>query len=136
MRRVAHPSLQEPPWVAYLLRFSKGGPPFALSCPTGAAKSYGYRIRDERRLKTIFWEKLVRPERFELPTFWFVARRSDPAELRAHSFKILPQRRATTHRTARQSRHHRHTIISTADSNAAPLLGTAVLHSSCYIGIK
>jgi hypothetical protein len=30
-------------------------------------------------------EKVVRPERFELPTFWFVARRSDPAELRAHS---------------------------------------------------
>jgi hypothetical protein len=29
---------------------------------------------------------MVRPERFELPTFWFVARRSDPAELRAHSF--------------------------------------------------
>ena len=28
-------------------------------------------------------EKVVRPERFELPTFWFVARRSDPAELRA-----------------------------------------------------
>jgi hypothetical protein len=26
--------------------------------------------------RRVFVEKMVRPERFELPTFWFVARRS------------------------------------------------------------
>jgi hypothetical protein len=33
--------------------------------------------------------KMVRPERLELPTFWFVARRSDPTELRARRSEIL-----------------------------------------------
>ena len=34
-------------------------------------------FRDARRSKNaILLRKMVRPERFELPTFWFVARRS------------------------------------------------------------
>ena len=40
---------------------SSGAPSFALSAKGG---------RKER------WDEMVRPERFELPTFWFVARRS------------------------------------------------------------
>ena len=40
---------------------------------------------------------MVRPERFELPTFWFVARRSDPAELRAQFLNITTALQHGTH---------------------------------------
>jgi hypothetical protein len=34
---------------------------------------------------------MVRPEEFESPTFWFVAKRSDPDELRAQTFTSILQ---------------------------------------------
>jgi hypothetical protein len=43
---------------------------------------------------------MARPERLELPTFWFVARRSDPTELRARFF-ILPHRPRSPHPPAK-----------------------------------
>ena len=66
-------------------RLAPTGPPFGRSAPQRGVVELGslsvassnrdlWAIRVEKR----FWDrlKLVRPERFELPTSWFVARRS------------------------------------------------------------
>jgi hypothetical protein len=43
------------------------------SVPTTVSTTVGFR-REHNYVQVI--ERMVRPERFELPTFWFVARRS------------------------------------------------------------
>jgi hypothetical protein len=59
--------------------------PIRLSCHSYSACGVYFDLL-WRKTKT---EEMARPERLELPTFWFVARRSDPTELRARGLQIL-----------------------------------------------